>query len=205
VASYKAALKINPESKAISRDLDKCCCAFYRSLGRKVDLKLVKLLVRSANLHLSRTKPGVPGRFVADFIKLFERSDADPTLLFFFDDALMSVSECIDPIVFEDLRRCLVSVSQLAAARDFDGHELIALGRVLYKYELIPKCREIFELALANAGPNALAYYYLGACFEIESDLERSLLNYTRALRMDDNEDTRTGIRRVQARMKSLD
>jgi tetratricopeptide (TPR) repeat protein len=204
VTSYKTALRAEPRSKAISRDLVRCCCAFYRSTGRKIDLQLVKLLIRGANLQTSQNLLGDDDKFVADFLRFFDRSGSEPVLLFFFDDALMSVSECVSPTVSEKLRFCLTSLAQHAASRSFAVHELVSLGRVLYKYALIPECREIFETALEHAGPNGLAYYYLGACGEIEGDLERSLLNYTKASRLDDNEDTRTGIRRVRARMRSV-
>lgn len=204
VTSYKSALRVDPQSKSVSRDLVRCCCAFYRSTSRKIDLQLVRLLIRSKDLQAPQNGLGYQDKFVTDFLKLFDRYGSDPILLFFFDDALMSVSECISPTVSEKLRSCLTSVAQRTASRMFAVHELISLGRLLYKYALISECMNVFETALERSGSNALVYYYLGACSEIEGDLERSLLNYTKASRLDDNEDTRTGIRRVSARMKSV-
>lgn len=199
--AYKTALRLEPRSKEVARDLIRCCCALSRSSGRKVDLALIRLLIRSTSLNLSRNGLGDPDRFVTDLLKLLDRSGSDPALLFFFDDALMSISESVDRTVSEELRSRLATVSEKSAIGVLAGHELISLGRVLYKYGLLPECRQAFETALEQTGPNALAYYYLGACGEIDGDLEHSLLNYTKASRLDDNEDTRTGIRRVRARM----
>ncbi|HEX2640893.1 MAG TPA: protein kinase, partial [Pyrinomonadaceae bacterium] len=70
VTSYKTALRIKPGSKQISRDLVRCCCAFYNSSGRTVDLEMIRLLIRSTNVHLSGTALGDPDKFVTDLLKL---------------------------------------------------------------------------------------------------------------------------------------
>ena len=79
---------------------------------------------------------------------------------------------------------------------------LAALGKIFYHLDDFDQCQAVFRLMLHRNGPCEAAYYYLAACSEIKNDFRESLALYTKALRLENCEDTRTGICRVSAKLR---
>jgi tetratricopeptide (TPR) repeat protein len=84
-------------------------------------------------------------------------------------------------------------------------HVLNSMGRIFYYVEEYEECQTVFRTILERFGSNEHSFYYLAACSEIEGDFHASLKYYKKALRLENCEDTRTGIQRVSARIKQIE
>lgn len=130
------------------------------------------------------------------------RRDHDPLLLFFLDDTFGSVADHLPETLGWELSTSLNTILSNSAEQKVPKYSLASLGKVFYHLGNYQECRTAFRLMLRQYGPSEIAYYYLAACCEIEGDFRDSLAFYRKALRLEDSEDTRTGICRVSASLR---
>lgn len=203
IKSYKSVLGLEPASKESVRRFVCSCCELYKAKGDRIGVQHIRLLIHAAAMFQNADSRRIaPNDFAIKFIEIFRSSDFNPLLLFFFDTTLGKLVADLDSSNSEELLEGLRIVRGRAACGKMSPHLLYSLGRILYQFGEYEYCRDVFKRMLNQFGPNENSYYYLAACSEIEEDFQSSLKFYKKALRIEDCEDTRTGISRVTAKIK---
>jgi tetratricopeptide (TPR) repeat protein len=116
--------------------------------------------------------------------------------------SLCKLADDLESHISEELLEGLRIVWERSAHEKMPSYLLYSLGRIFYHFGEHENCQDVFKRMLEQIGPNENSFYYLAACSEIAEDFQSSLKFYKKALRIEDCEDTRTGIQRVAAKMR---
>ena len=206
ITSYKAALGLLPLSKETARRFVRSCIELYKQNGYAINVRLTRILIRGTWVFTdANRRRGSSDDFTNKFISVIQESNFNPLLLFFLDGALTRVVDRLDAAVSQELVEILRMVFERCSSGPVPMHVLNSLGRIFYYLEEYEKCRIVFRTILERFGPNENSFYYLAACSEIDGDFRASLKYYKKALRLENCEDTRTGIQRVSGRIKQIE
>ncbi len=205
IKSYKAALNLAFFSKETARYFVRSCCELYRTAGNNIDFQLLRILIRGTKVLQNADDRTIDSNdFANRFISVFRNSGFNPLLLFFLDFTLGKLADDLKPDISAELCENLRIVWQRSAREKMPSHLLDSMGRVFYHFGAYKNCQDVFMQVLEQVGPNENSFYYLAACSEIQGHFQSSLKFYRKALRIEDCEDTRTGIQRVTAKLRQL-
>lgn len=204
IDSLKNSLRIEPDSHESRKELVRSCMGLHGSFGFKRELRIVKVLLgvtracRSDSDVRSRSKP------TADLLDLLRESPASPLLLYYLDEAVISLSETMNAVERQAFIDVIGTALVSQEARAVTAYTLGSLGKLLYQFEDYPNCVKAFSRVIREYGPDERAYYYLGVCSEVSEDLEKALEYYEKGLRLDRNSELlRTSACRVRSQLES--
>ncbi|MGD9563313.1 MAG: protein kinase [Pyrinomonadaceae bacterium] len=203
IVSYKAGLRLVPLSKGIDRRLVRSCIEFYMGKGHSVDVQMARTLIFGARIFTKERDVSCDD-FALSFISLFQESHFDPLLLFFFDNSLAEVADRISFRTSQKLSGLLRIAFERCSSPAVPIYVIESLGRIFYYLGEYKECQAVFNMILDRFGSHEHSFYYLAACSEIEEDFQTSLKYYLKALDLEDCEDSRTGMRRVMARIQQM-
>jgi len=202
VVSYKSALRSSFRKETAKNFIRSCRSMYTEAGGEEIDPQLARILVSGTRFFRRGGSSAAEHRFLQRFLYLLRREDHNPLLFFFLDDAFALVGDRMPKGLNMELSKSLETVLTRSIDRKVPIYCLSALAKVLYHLGTFSECQTVAHAMLRQHGPSEIAFYYLAACSEINGDFRDSLTFYRKALRLEDCEDTRTGICRVSAKLR---
>lgn len=204
ITSYKAALSLLPYSRKTDRRFVRSCTKLYANKGYALNVSFSRILISGTKFFARGNRRGSDD-FVNNFTSVLQENNFNPLLLFFLDGALARVADRLNAGVSQRLIEMLRIACGRSSSQALPAYMLDSIGRIFYYFGEYEECEAVFRTILERFGPNEHSFYYLGACSEIKEDFHASLRYYKKALRVEDCEDSRTGIQRVMANIKRVE
>ncbi len=197
IESYKISMDLGMDADSVRKPFVAACCEFYGSSGRPVNRELASVLYRSVDISTS-----IKSGFVDDAIKVLQKEQYDPLVLYFLNDALFGSARQAGRRKIEELAIKLWNVFDASAGRTFPINPYYSIGKMFYQMDKFDDCLKIFKHSLKTCGSDEKSFYYIAACYEVLEEFKLSRSYYDKALKIDPScESNRTGRRRVEAKL----